>query len=580
MNRKSGFQEFAAKNNDGDEHYWNDNAHSEMSNKNMIVEEEEEEEQEEEENAAQDIHVETLQEEEDEQQAITNHGGDEQYEDIERKQSDAKPVFAVAQHSYTAGNEDELEFEVGDRILILQQPESGGWWQGEHDGDMGWFPANHVVVEVVSDPSFLSIVGATLSGSVMSPVPSDDGSDGVLKILFVGEKSYVDKLLEFQTTFLTPLKSVGWLNAKEKAMLCNPLDAVITSHQAFLRALAVEMTKMNDKHVDLVICNYLPQLLVANSRFYSVVGDCLNLVDGPDVKSAMKDYCEKMTMSWTPVEALEAPFNRMEQYAALEATYTTQCVTLLGSIVRTCKDVIAKQKELNIRDDDIDGLPNQLNFNDFGDLILKCDADVTVVNFRVDDAVLLLFANHLVILSPEDAFEGRMSYSCESVADLVGSKTDCVPVKRTIEIFTPSDGMNFKIKFDTNYVAELWACALCRNQEPTTKGGAPRMRPLTISKHNRDALGQQQNADNVVEAPPPVPMPYASGQKPKPNPKSMKRLFSRQPKGQSLKKAVKDGAIEITKAPFVFDATPSATATATEYSVITAYSTATLTSTA
>ena len=50
----------------------------------------------------------------------------------------------VARASFAARYEDELHFNSGDEIRVVQQPE-GGWWEGVCKGNMGWFPANHVV---------------------------------------------------------------------------------------------------------------------------------------------------------------------------------------------------------------------------------------------------------------------------------------------------------------------------------------------------------------------------------------------------------------------------------------------------
>ena len=41
------------------------------------------------------------------------------------------------------GEEDELIFQVGDKIKILAKDESG-WWTGELNGTEGFFPANYV----------------------------------------------------------------------------------------------------------------------------------------------------------------------------------------------------------------------------------------------------------------------------------------------------------------------------------------------------------------------------------------------------------------------------------------------------
>ena len=47
-----------------------------------------------------------------------------------------------ALYPYTASNEEELSFEVGDIITILDRDE--GWLKGELNGLEGWIPGNYV----------------------------------------------------------------------------------------------------------------------------------------------------------------------------------------------------------------------------------------------------------------------------------------------------------------------------------------------------------------------------------------------------------------------------------------------------
>lgn len=42
-----------------------------------------------------------------------------------------------------------LSFEVGEIIKVVQAL-PGGWWEGEKDGETGWFPSSYVQVLEVS----------------------------------------------------------------------------------------------------------------------------------------------------------------------------------------------------------------------------------------------------------------------------------------------------------------------------------------------------------------------------------------------------------------------------------------------
>eukprot|EP00039_Didymoeca_costata_P026040 m.14781 g.14781 ORF g.14781 m.14781 type:complete len:344 (+) comp5204_c0_seq1:330-1361(+) len=56
-----------------------------------------------------------------------------------------KGKIYIALHKFMARNEDELTFDIGQKIEILDDPE-GGWWKGKSlDSALsGWFPSNHI----------------------------------------------------------------------------------------------------------------------------------------------------------------------------------------------------------------------------------------------------------------------------------------------------------------------------------------------------------------------------------------------------------------------------------------------------
>lgn len=56
---------------------------------------------------------------------------------------DGETPVCIALHKYIAQHTDELSFETGDVIEIIQSP-AGGWWQGQLFFDTGWFPCNFV----------------------------------------------------------------------------------------------------------------------------------------------------------------------------------------------------------------------------------------------------------------------------------------------------------------------------------------------------------------------------------------------------------------------------------------------------
>jgi hypothetical protein len=53
--------------------------------------------------------------------------------------------YVRALFSYEAAADIELDLKEGDVIKVLKEDESG-WWQGEVDGRVGWFPFNYIEV--------------------------------------------------------------------------------------------------------------------------------------------------------------------------------------------------------------------------------------------------------------------------------------------------------------------------------------------------------------------------------------------------------------------------------------------------
>ncbi|XP_022242204.1 cytoplasmic protein NCK1-like isoform X1 [Limulus polyphemus] len=56
-------------------------------------------------------------------------------------------ITAVAKYNYTAQQSDEICLVKGARILVLEKS-SDGWWKGEFNGAIGWFPSNYVFQEI------------------------------------------------------------------------------------------------------------------------------------------------------------------------------------------------------------------------------------------------------------------------------------------------------------------------------------------------------------------------------------------------------------------------------------------------
>jgi len=60
--------------------------------------------------------------------------------------SKARPT-ATALFAYTAANSNELSFQKGDKLTILQRDDEAGWWAAELNGRRGWVSSFYVALD-------------------------------------------------------------------------------------------------------------------------------------------------------------------------------------------------------------------------------------------------------------------------------------------------------------------------------------------------------------------------------------------------------------------------------------------------
>ncbi|XP_070538410.1 cytoplasmic protein NCK2-like isoform X2 [Ptychodera flava] len=61
----------------------------------------------------------------------------------QESESDVVLCFACVKFGYEARRPDELELVKGEQVAVMEKS-SDGWWRGESNGHMGWFPSNYV----------------------------------------------------------------------------------------------------------------------------------------------------------------------------------------------------------------------------------------------------------------------------------------------------------------------------------------------------------------------------------------------------------------------------------------------------
>ena len=61
--------------------------------------------------------------------------------------SDKPTLTATALFQYTAANSNELSFQKGDKLTILQRDDEAGWWAAELNGKRGWVSSFYVSLD-------------------------------------------------------------------------------------------------------------------------------------------------------------------------------------------------------------------------------------------------------------------------------------------------------------------------------------------------------------------------------------------------------------------------------------------------
>ncbi|XP_055940175.1 cytoplasmic protein NCK2-like [Argiope bruennichi] len=103
--------------------------------------------------------------------------------DSPRNTSDKTSTYtgtsAIVKYNYEAQQPDEVSLSKGARVLVMEKS-NDGWWKGECDGVIGWFPSNYVLEE--ADDANDSSHNYTPAGSANNTLQSGGCLDVVLAL--------------------------------------------------------------------------------------------------------------------------------------------------------------------------------------------------------------------------------------------------------------------------------------------------------------------------------------------------------------------------------------------------------------
>ncbi|XP_048349388.1 intersectin-1 isoform X2 [Sphaerodactylus townsendi] len=141
----------------------------------------------------------------------------------------------IGMYDYIAQNDDELAFNKGQIINVLNK-EDPDWWKGEVNGQVGLFPSNYVKLTTDMDPSQQWCADLHLLDML---TPTERKRQGYIHELLVTEENYVNDLQLVTEIFQKPLMDSELLTEKEGAMIFVNWKELIMCNIKLLKALRV-----------------------------------------------------------------------------------------------------------------------------------------------------------------------------------------------------------------------------------------------------------------------------------------------------------------------------------------------------
>ncbi|XP_025896143.1 intersectin-1 isoform X2 [Nothoprocta perdicaria] len=149
----------------------------------------------------------------------------------------------IGMYDYTAQNDDELAFNKGQIINVLNR-EDPDWWKGEVNGQVGLFPSNYVKLTTDMDPSQQWCADLHLLDML---TPTERKRQGYIHELIVTEENYVNDLQLVTEIFQKPLMESELLTEKEVAMIFVNWKELIMCNIKLLKALRVRKKMSGEK---------------------------------------------------------------------------------------------------------------------------------------------------------------------------------------------------------------------------------------------------------------------------------------------------------------------------------------------
>ncbi|KAJ3130127.1 hypothetical protein HK098_006186 [Nowakowskiella sp. JEL0407] len=235
-------------------------------------------------------------------------------------------TLCIAKYPYDAEKKDELTFQEGQVIRVIRK-EIGGWWEGQLDLQIGWFPANltdpYTVEELPEDEAYkyeysmfanteeeidtlrantivkysrlkgddISSFGGEFLTEPEESIESEakDNRVRIIKDIIKSETSFLETMNKFTEEFITPLETVQWMSSADHEIIFEDVKLIAKMHADILE-LFKQHWKGDPKFP--IIQHVFEDMEVRFRNTY--LGYCINL---PKVVETATTYSSKPEMN-------------------------------------------------------------------------------------------------------------------------------------------------------------------------------------------------------------------------------------------------------------------------------------------
>ncbi|XP_016404248.1 intersectin-2-like [Sinocyclocheilus rhinocerous] len=228
----------------------------------------------------------------------------------------------IAMYDYKAANKDEMSFQKGQLITVLNK-DNPDWWKGEVAGVVGLFPTNYVKMTTECDPSQQWCADLL---SLESMCTEERKRQGYIHELIQTEESYLEDLELALEVFYKPMAESGRLTEAEMSMIFVNWQELIMCSTKLLKALRVCKKMAGERMPVQVVGDILSSELShmqAYIRFCSCQLNAAALLQqktdkSPDFKLFLKKIASNYRCKGMPLSSfLLKPMQRITRYPLL-----------------------------------------------------------------------------------------------------------------------------------------------------------------------------------------------------------------------------------------------------------------------